>query len=559
MLRSVRIHHGRLDAVLPASLAGHAVSLDDGRSRVLAGLLLIGGYVALDRASLVRPLFGLGLSPWEPAPALLLAFLFFGGRAMLPYALTAPFLSYAIAPPALLPWHVAALETLLLVLPFAAMAELASHKAGFDQRLCRMSDVLLLTMGTALATALTSLGTVALFIAFDLLHAPQFVQAVGRRFSGLFTGVLGLAPLLFAVSSRRWRPACGREEAAQAAALGAALIVVFGYQHATAFQLFYLLFLPMLWITLRNGITGSVVMLPLVQIGLVVGAEFRFGGEPGLVILQVLMAALSITALFVGAVVTERETVATRLRDQQAALFRAMRVRSAGETAVAIAHELNQPLAALSTYSELTRRAVLDGNSELALRASEKLTDLCGRAHGILKSTRKLVATETGEWKPTSLPGLVGDVVALVEPELKGTKISITTIVTEGIPPCSVDKVQIEQALYNLIVNAIEAIREDGPDGRVVVALYKSATGVSLEVRDSGSGFPPGLAETATNTFITTKPNGSGLGLAIARSVAESHGGSLTIGGGPGGAVVTLTLPTSSMEADNGGYRRADR
>jgi C4-dicarboxylate-specific signal transduction histidine kinase len=337
----------------------------------------------------------------------------------------------------------------------------------------------------------------------------------------------------------QWRS----EMVLQSASIVAALAIVFGFEHATAFQLFYLLFLPMLWVTLRHGIAGAAIMLPLVQIGLIVGAAFRFGNAPGLLIIQVLMIALAVTALFVGAVVTEREVVARRLQDQQAALFRAMRVRSAGEAAVAIAHELNQPLAALSSYCELTRQAVASGDRDLALKASERLSDLCARANDILKSTRNLLSYERGDWQEHCIGRIAEGVVTLLRPEAERAGVTIEVENASNLPNVRVDKSQIEQAIYNIVANAIEAIADDRKSGLINVSTTARRGNLVVEVCDTGPGFPPGLAQSAASTFFTTKASGSGLGLGIARSVAEAHGGSLGICNGPIGAVVTLQFP----------------
>lgn len=510
---------------------------------VVTGLALILSYIALDGLTIIRPLYGLSITPLKPAPALAFAMIYYVGPALAPYALFAPILSWLVFRPPLLPWDAALVVGPLLIAPHIAAAEILRRTSGFDPRLNSVKDVLILLSVLSLAAIGSTVAVFAGFAAFELADGAMLFGCARRALVGMLTGSMVTVPLFLMVTCGKLQVAWRREIVAQVGCTLLVLGIVFGYEHATAFQLFYLLFLPMLWITLRHGITGAAVMLPLVQAGLIVGAEIRFGNAPGLLIIQVLMVTLAVTALLVGAVVTEREVVARRLQDQQAALFRAMRVRSAGETAVAIAHELNQPLAALASYCELTRQAVARNDRDLALKASERLSALCARANEVLKSTRSLLAHERSSWSKQSLAKVAADVVSILRPEAEKQSVRLRLEPDNHLPVMAVDRVQIEQAIYNVIANAIEAISGEHRAGVITVNVRQHERNVVVEVSDTGPGFPPGLASTAMSTFVTTKPGGSGLGLAIARSVAEAHGGSLSIANGPRGAVVSLHFP----------------
>jgi signal transduction histidine kinase len=329
----------------------------------------------------------------------------------------------------------------------------------------------------------------------------------------------------------------------QLASLLGALAVVFGYQEATAFQLFYLLFLPLLWIALSYGPPGAAVGLLLIQLGLIIGAEIRFGPDPGLGALQVLMIALAITGLIVGTIVAEREDAAARLRDQQASINRALRIRSAGEVAATIAHEINQPLTALSTYAGIAAKAMEDGRQDLLARAIDKIRSESARANEVLSGIRELLRQGTLRKRSVDLKDKLSELEALLGEDLEKKGIRLTIDVDPALPVLRADGVQLQQAIHNLIVNGAEAILGAGRSGTIEAVVTVSAGDVLIEVQDDGPGFPPGFDVNEPAPFTTTKPEGSGLGLAVARSIAEAHGGGLTIVTSPRGARVVLRLP----------------
>jgi two-component system sensor kinase FixL len=124
--------------------------------------------------------------------------------------------------------------------------------------------------------------------------------------------------------------------------------------------------------------------------------------------------------------------------------------------------------------------------------------------------------------------------------------------VARDLPTVSVDSVQIEQVLVNLLRNSAEALGDAGRhDGRIVVTAARRGEAIAIEVRDNGPGFDPGLAQRAASPFITTKPEGLGLGLSLARSIVEAHGGTLLIETSSFGASVTFTVPSAAPGKDS--------
>jgi C4-dicarboxylate-specific signal transduction histidine kinase len=141
------------------------------------------------------------------------------------------------------------------------------------------------------------------------------------------------------------------------------------------------------------------------------------------------------------------------------------------------------------------------------------------------------------------------EVVALTRSEAKKNKVTVQMQLAEGLPVVQADRVQLQQVLLNLIINAIEAMSaSDAGSRRLLISSANSeSSDVSVEVQDSGPGFPEASAEQIFQAFYTTKPDGLGMGLSICRSIVEAHGGQLRAAAGhPTGAIFAFTLPIRS-------------
>lgn len=519
--------------------------------RIMIGCAYLAVYIALDSVSFVKPYRTLGITPWNPPPGLSVAVVFLGGRFYAPFVLIAPALADAVI-------RGSALGTPLeLSLSLASggvylVAALALQEiTSFDPRFRYVRDALTLIGITVAAALVATALTVGILLVAGAIADYEITAVAWRAAVGDIIGILVVVPLVLLAATYRPWPVPGALALVQLVALVAALAVVFGYREATAFQLFYILFLPLLWIALTYGPPGSAVALNIIQIGLIVGAEIRFGTDPGLGALQVLMIALAITGLIVGAIVAEREDTAARLRDQQAAINRALRLRSAGEVAAAIAHEINQPLTAISTYAGIAAKALEDGKLDFASRAVAKVRGESERADQVLKGIRELLRQGTLKKRRVNIRIALGELVALLEEDLAKKGVHLTVTVAPDFPAIRADGVQLQQAIHNLIVNSAEAILSVGRSGSVetTVSVADGGAEALIEVKDDGPGFPPGFDLDQPAPFVTTKPEGSGLGLAVARSIAEAHGGSLTIASFPSGSRVSLRLPID-READ---------
>jgi len=513
--------------------------------RMLIGCLYLAAYIALDDISFVKPYRDLGITPWNPPPGLSVAIVFLGGRFYAPFVLLAPALADIVVRGSALGLS---LELALSVVSGGVylMAAIALQEIpSFDPRFRSVRDALTLIGVTVVAALLATAATVLILLSVGSIADYEIMPVAWRAAVGDIIGILVMVPLVLLAATHRPWPMPGAMALAQLVALLAALAVVFGYRDATAFQLFYLLFLPLLWIALTYGPPGSAVALNVIQIGLIIGAEIRFGMDPGLGSLQVLMIALAITGLIVSAIVAEREDAAARLRAQQAAIARALRLRSAGEVAATIAHEINQPLTAISTYAGIAEKALEEGKVDFAQRAVAKVRGESERADQVLKGIRQLLRQGSIKKRAIDLRALLGELEMLMEEDLAKKGIRLSVAVSHDFPIIRADGVQLQQATHNLIVNGSEAILSVGRGGTVEAAASVVDGGAEalIEVRDDGPGFPPGYDIEQPAPFMTTKDEGSGLGLAVARSIAEAHGGSLVIASSPGGSRVSLRLP----------------
>jgi two-component system sensor kinase FixL len=517
--------------------------------RILLGCAFLAAYIALDYVSYVKPYRGLGITPWNPPPGLSIAVVFLGGRFYAPFVLVAPALADWVVRGAGLGLWLELVLSLGVGSTYLAGGLALQRILTFDPRFRFVRDALTLT-GVAASSALMAAAVyVVILRGSGTIFQNEVVSVAWRAAVGDIIGILVIVPLVLLAATYRPWPSPGPLAWVQFFALIAAIAIVFGYQEATAFQLFYLLFLPLLWIALSYGPPGAAVALLFIQIGLIVGAEIRFGPDPGLGALQVLMIALAITGLIVGTIVAEREDSAARLRDQQAAISRALRMRSAGEVAATIAHEINQPLTAVNTYAGIAKKAMDDGNLDLASRAIQKVKSESVRANEVLKGIRELLRQGTITKRSVDLKAKLEELEQLLGEDLTKKGIRFAVYVEPDFPIIKADGVQLQQAIHNLIVNAAEAILGIGRGGVIMTAVTSSDHDVLIEVRDNGPGFPPGFDVNEPTPFTTTKPDGSGLGLAVARSIAEAHGGSLAISSSSRGARVVMRLPIE-READ---------
>ena len=360
-------------------------------------------------------------------------------------------------------------------------------------------------------------------------------------------GIMVVTPFALILFTRSQGLRISRETLLQFAAIIGALALMFGYAEEQQFQLFYILFLPIIWMAVRAGSEGVALGILITQLGMIVGVTVFPARGHDVTALQTLMLVLTTTGLIAGELVTESRHFESQLRLHQESLSRIARLGAMGEFAVAIAHELNQPLMAARTYARLLGDAVGSGNTALATETSKKTVAQVERAADVVRSLRALVRLDPSNRARYSVEPIIERTLALCRPKLDQIHATARVVLAGDLPPVMVDVLQIEQALLNLLHNAIEAITEAGNlEGSILIEASAAGTDfVEIRVSDNGPGFPPDLFESPFLPFSSTKAEGLGFGLPLCKSIIETHGGRLWLDENSQGAAVHFTLPVA--------------
>lgn len=251
---------------------------------------------------------------------------------------------------------------------------------------------------------------------------------------------------------------------------------------------------------------------------------------------------------------TEHQQTQAQLHDLQRELLHISRLSAMGEMASALAHEINQPLAAISNYMNGARRLLLpveseDPNRRKIEQALEKAAEQAVRAGQIIRRLRDFVSRDESERRVESLSKLVEEASALGLTGSREQGVVLRFRVERSLDAVLVDRVQIQQVLVNLFRNALEAMI--GSSCKELSLSSSNAAGgmVAITVADTGSGFAGEVPVRLFQTFFTTKATGMGVGLSISRSIVEAHGGRMWAEtNDSGGATFRFTLPAASEQ-----------
>ena len=637
------------------------------RPAVVAGYLL--AYVVLDWVSYIHPIAPYAITPWNPPPGLSLALLLIFGLQYAPALFIAALLAEAVVRGGGSSLLEIASYAAILAAGYTAMAAFLLRVARFDPNLRTLRDLVVF----GITAAVGAMGVAACYVGAHVVAGAfsweQFPEYALHDWVGEVIGIMILTPALLIhgpafANMRRW--SVNGEAMLQAASIVVALWIVFKAEAADPSKLFYVLFLPLIWVSMRRGLGGATAALVATQVGLIISMQFAGYGASLVVEFQLLMLALAVTGVFLGMAVdqwrrtqdalrtseaelsavvstapdailtvdeagrviaanhaadvlflspssglagysitvlipglrepygsvrglevraqrldgtgfsaevsfdsvsigerrvhigivrdtTRRREIEEKLRERVRELDRAMRVAAAAEMASMLAHELNQPLTAASSYARACDLMLKRGNAGQAqlTEVMDLVVAEVSRAGEVVRRLRDLFRGGSTRLELVEIESLITVTVQFLKDRLERHGIAAATSVPAALPRVRVDRVQIEMVLYNLVANAIDAIvsAETGERSITIQAASHAPGFVRIEVRDSGTGLSPAVAERLFVPFSTTKPTGSGLGLSISRSIVESHGGKLWIEPQPRGAAFVLTLPTSPAQA----------
>jgi C4-dicarboxylate-specific signal transduction histidine kinase len=247
-----------------------------------------------------------------------------------------------------------------------------------------------------------------------------------------------------------------------------------------------------------------------------------------------------------------RQQAEEEAREQSERLAHAGRMSLMGEMATGIAHEVNQPLTAISTYAQACRRMVEAGmmDDQELLEVVERISREALRAGSIIHRLRNLVRKRASERELCDINDVIRDLVSLAEIDARLHDVELRLDLGEGLPRVRVDAVQIQQVVLNLIRNALEASQAATGDGQNI-DLGSSLTGPEIEIRvvDHGAGLTPGIGNEVFEPFYTTKRAGMGMGLSISRSIIDAHDGRLWFTRNQdGGTTFHVSIPVATGE-----------
>jgi PAS domain S-box-containing protein len=248
--------------------------------------------------------------------------------------------------------------------------------------------------------------------------------------------------------------------------------------------------------------------------------------------------------------VTERNEARVALARAQDELSRVTRATALGTLAASIAHEVNQPLAAISANANACLRWLTGEHRDEreAAAAAERIVRDAERASEVIGGIRRFVGRGGTTRAPGDIGAVVGDVLGLLGPFIDANGVVVDLRLARPLPTVEIDRVQIQQVVVNLVMNGIEAMLGRCEHPAVAIEALARRSTVELRVVDHGHGIDPGSHGDVFDPFFTTKEEGMGMGLAIASSIAEAHGGSLRIERtGPGGTTMLLVLPVAEQ------------
>ncbi len=497
------------------------------RPSLLDVLTLLLGYVALDWASYIHPLHGLNITSLNPAPALGLIFLLrFGRIATVPL-----FMAILLADawvrnlPVSLPVSIGL--SMVLTLGYWSIAEVLrrrlSSRTIFDDRRGLFDWAWIVTVGTLV----NSIGYVIILALGGIIGRDDIQDAFVRYWIGDCVGVLVAMPILWMLLNDQGRAqlramVLARESLAYLAVTAVTLWIEFGIGATADFKYFYVLFLPVVWAAAKQGLAGAVLSTAVVQFGIIGSVQVLGVAAITVLEVQTLAAVLALVGFFIGIVVDEKQKVSAELRHT-------LRLAAAGEMAGALAHELNQPLTALSIYGTVCEKLINQGETgDKLMEVIHRMVAESSRAADVVRRLRDFFRTGATQLELVNLSDLLGSAVGSFEKRAQQEHVTLTQ---NSQYSCMIfaDRLQLEVVLRNLLANAFDAIADQTKGPCLIrVDTYEEVVGrVCIRIEDSGQGVSQATATRMFEAFHSSKANGLGLGLVISRAIVEAHGGDL--------------------------------
>jgi len=512
--------------------------------RWIPDFLFVAVFLLFDWVSYVDALYGLNITPWNPDPALGLAYwMRYGKRAALPWFI-ANMLAEILVRDLLAGWLMTAAAAALVTFGYGLIGEVLRQRfrdgTTFDDRTTLFAWLAVVVIGSVL----NSFAYISLLYYAGLIPQGQWGVAFFRFSIGDIVGIVGSMPLLWMLLSEhsraRLQAILPRWETAGYVALAILLLwVVFGHVANVELMHFYFLFLPIVWAATRQGLYGAGLIAFVLQFGIIVIVKWLPIANIPVVELQMLGAVLALVGFFIGVVVDEQRHAAEDLK-------LTLRLAAAGEMASALAHELNQPITALLAYGKACKELLERGEAgEILTSAIQKMIVESGRASDVVRRLRDFFRSGAMQLEVIEVGVIIAALVQQFAAKCQEQRVELK-IATLPAVCLRADRLQIELVLRNLLANAMDEVIKRPPQSRQITLSAEKLSGerLRISVEDSGLGVSSNTAAHLFEPFASTKSSGLGLGLVLSRAIVEAHGGSLWAEVGSHG-IFRLVLPSA--------------
>jgi signal transduction histidine kinase len=484
---------------------------------------------------------------WHPAAGLALYALIRLGKRALPPLLAAALLAAGITP-ALPAQPVLSLLAGLLPIPVYLMLAL------FTRSYLPGSAFFASHRGMLSWAGMVSLGSLVTALLYAVVHRlgagaeRPWMDVLSRYAIAETAGMLVVVPAAcclldpalraaFLARVRNW-------DTLAYTALMALVLTIALQSPAPASLAYYLLMLPLAWAASRQGMAGAVTAAIVLEVGVTIAALWPVADIEHMPNVQMLVLTLTLSGFLIGIGVDVARRASRELRHS-------LRLAAAGEMAAAVAHELNQPLTALSAYGSACQRLVMrQGGDPLLQKTIDAMAAESQRASNVLKRLREFFRSGTIALEELSLAELIKESVdAFAEQARKGE----VELEVRAVPEATLlgDRIQLEIVLRNLLSNALQALDQMPRDAGRHITVDAGIEGVFIWIRiaDNGPGIADKIRSRLFEPFVSLKSSGLGLGLAISRSIVEAHGGSLVVEPSRH-AVLKMTLPAQPPQGE---------
>ncbi|HTP38677.1 MAG TPA: ATP-binding protein [Steroidobacteraceae bacterium] len=250
---------------------------------------------------------------------------------------------------------------------------------------------------------------------------------------------------------------------------------------------------------------------------------------------------------------TLREQALVSAREARERMMHVSRLATMGEMATGIAHEINQPLAAITAFAQACRRLLAQPNPDLPEidEALEQIAAQSLRAGEIIRRLRSLVRNRETQREPASINALIEELGTLTRADARMHDVRVTLDLAPDMPIVDLDTIQVQQVLLNLVRNAVQALQFTTRERDISIATRHEGDEIVVRVRDSGPGVTSAIAGRLFQPFSTTKSDGTGLGLAISRTIIEAHRGTLQYEPDEQGTCFVIRIPASNPASES--------